>query len=70
VAFPYADFLSRPVDFETTYPNLDFNDELLYPEGMATVTITVVPEPSTAMLTALAAIGTGAAARRRRPRAG
>ncbi|MEL4896446.1 spondin domain-containing protein [Crocosphaera sp. Alani8] len=40
----YADFQNRPVDFDTDFANLNFNNETLYPNGIARVTISVVEE--------------------------
>ncbi|MGB5596980.1 MAG: hypothetical protein WBM32_05635 [Crocosphaera sp.] len=46
---PYSNFANTPVDFATNFPNLDFNNTSLYPNGIARVTITAVsvPESST-----------------------
>ncbi|NES75910.1 MULTISPECIES: spondin domain-containing protein [Okeania] len=51
VADPYANFLNRPTNFDTAFADLDFNDTTLYPNGIASITISVesqsVPESST-----------------------
>ncbi|MGD1804077.1 spondin domain-containing protein [Dapis sp. BLCC M126] len=49
VTDPYANFLNRPDNFDTAFGNLNFNDTTLYPNGIASITISVesVPEPST-----------------------
>lgn len=49
VSAPFVNFLNRPADFDTAFANLDFNDETLYPNGVARITITrvAVPESST-----------------------
>ncbi|MEA5533411.1 spondin domain-containing protein [Crocosphaera sp. XPORK-15E] len=39
---PFADFLNRPDDFD--FANLNFNNTALYPNGVARVTISVVPD--------------------------
>lgn len=49
---PYANFLNRPDGFD--FSPFNFNDTNLYPNGVATVTITAVPEP-----TSLGIIGLG-----------
>ena len=41
---PYANFLNSPPGFD--FSQLNFNNTDLYPNGLATVTITAVPEPS------------------------
>jgi len=54
VANPFAGFLnSAGVDLT----GLNFNDTGLYPNGIATITITAVPEPSTLLLTGLGLVG-------------
>ena len=35
---------------EGSQPNFDFNDPTLYPNGIATVTITAIPEPSSGLM--------------------
>ncbi|MDJ0729201.1 MAG: spondin domain-containing protein [Crocosphaera sp.] len=45
VSAPYSNFLNRPADFDTDFANLNFNNEDLYPDGIANITITVVEEP-------------------------
>jgi len=58
---PFADFLNAPgVDLS----QFNFNNEKLYTRGIATITITAVPEPSSALLLCLGLAGV--AARRRR----
>lgn len=49
---PYAGFLNTPAGVD--FGPLNFNDAALYPNGIATVTITAVPEP-----TSLGIIGLG-----------
>ncbi len=49
---PYAGFLNSPAGFDFT--QLNFNDDTLYSRGIATITITAVPEP-----TSLGLIGLG-----------
>lgn len=55
VVDPYANFLNSPGGFDFT--NLNFNDAALYPTGLATVTISVVPEPASLGLLTLPAAG-------------
>ncbi len=64
VTDPYDDFLNRPTDFDTNFPNFQFNDSGLYPNGIATVTISVVPEP--ASMSVLMGLGAWVLGRRRR----
>lgn len=60
---PFADFLNNNgLDLSA----LNFNDANLYPNGIATVTITAIPEPSTVVIGLLGAVGVGIVARRRR----
>ena len=47
------------------HPNLNFNDSSLYPNGLATVTVSVVPEPSSILLGGLGMLGLIAIRRRR-----
>ncbi len=68
----FANFENRPTDFDTNFANLNFNNESLYPDGIARVTISVVeevesvPESSTTVgLMAIAGLFFGAALRRR-----
>ena len=66
VAAPFANFLNRPVDFDTNFAALNFADAGLYPSGIATVNITVVPEPSAAIVAlGLACLGAVQLRRRR-----
>ena len=51
---------------EGSQPNFDFNNGDLYANGIATITITAVPEPGAAPLLMMAGLGLFAAARRRR----
>ena len=46
VITPYSDFLNTPADFLATSSELKFNNSALYPDGIATITITTVPEPA------------------------
>ncbi|MGK7954758.1 MAG: PEP-CTERM sorting domain-containing protein [Crocosphaera sp.] len=74
VANPHANFLNRPANFDTAFANLDFNDTTLYPNGIASITISVVdeapndsqpiPEPLT-ILGASAAIAFGTSFKRK-----
>lgn len=48
---PYAGFLNSPDNFD--FGPLNFNDTNLYPNGIATVTITAVPEPTSIGIIAL-----------------
>jgi hypothetical protein len=41
---PYSNFLNIPDDFDLTA--FDFNSNTLYPNGLATVTISSVPVPA------------------------
>jgi hypothetical protein len=41
---PYADFLNIPANFDLS--SFDFNSNSLYPNGLATVTISAVPVPA------------------------
>ena len=50
VISPYSDFLNTPPNFINEFPGLKFNNIALYPDGIANVTVTVVPEPTTASL--------------------
>ena len=62
---PYDDFANRPANFDTEFPNLDFNN---YTDGIARITITrvSVPESSTTVgLIAIAGLFLGAGLRRR-----
>ncbi len=45
VSNPYADFLNIPANFDLAA--FDFNSSTLYPNGLATVTISAVPLPAT-----------------------
>ena len=51
---------------EGAQPNFDFNNGGLYPNGIATVTITAIPEPTSVMLSGLGALAIGLVARRRK----
>jgi hypothetical protein len=42
---PFANFLNKPANFDVDFANLNFNNPALYPDGVARVTISVVPEP-------------------------
>ncbi len=67
VTDPFANFLNRPADFDSDFASLNFNNETLYPNGVARVTISKVPESSTTV--GLMAVGglflLGTAVRRR-----
>ena len=54
VVTPYSDFLNTPANFISDYANLKFNNIALYPDGIANVTVTVVPEPTGGTLFGLA----------------
>lgn len=41
---PFANFLNKPANFDTNFASLNFNDDALYPNGIASITISVVPE--------------------------
>lgn len=62
---PYGGFLNSPADLDTNPAAalIDFNRADIYPDGLAQVTVRVVPEPSSL---ALIGIGTLAVIRRRR----
>ena len=63
VANPFAGFLnSAGVDLT----GFDFNDIGLYPNGLATITITAVPEPSSLLLTGIGIAGVLGFRRKRR----
>ncbi len=51
---------------EGTPATFDFNDSSLYPNGIATITITAVPEPSSIALGVLGLVGIGMISRRGR----
>lgn len=51
---------------EGSQPNFDFNNAALYPNGIATVTISVVPEPSAGLMTMMGIGGFLGLVRRRR----
>lgn len=64
----FANFQNRPTDFDTDFANLNFNNQTLYPNGIARVTITVesVPESSTTVgLMAIAGLFVFGSLRRR-----
>ena len=63
---PFAGFLNAPLDadIDPQFAQLDFNNRALYPNGIATITITAVPEPGS--FAALTVMGTILFARRRR----
>lgn len=69
VVAPFASFLNRPADFDTEFANLNFNNENLYPNGIARVTISRVSVPESSTTVGLMAIGgvflLGTALRRR-----
>ncbi|MDJ0509681.1 MAG: spondin domain-containing protein [Crocosphaera sp.] len=46
---PNGPFANTPVGFADNFPNLDFNNTALYPNGIARITITAVPESSTTL---------------------
>ncbi len=46
-----------PEDFLTNFPNLDFNNTSLYPNGIARVTITAVSVPESSTTTGLMVMG-------------
>ena len=51
---PYGGFLNNPGGLD---PNLDFTNASLYSNGIATITIERIPEPSSVLLTAVGALG-------------
>ena len=59
---PYAGFANNPGGLSS---DLNFNDTGLYPTGIATITITAVPEPSSALVT-VGLAGLALARRRKR----
>ncbi|MEM8944490.1 MAG: spondin domain-containing protein [Planctomycetota bacterium] len=61
-----SDPLSALNFIEGTPAAFDFNNTSLYPNGIATITITAVPEPSSIALGALGLAGIGLISRRRR----
>ncbi|MFN3166159.1 MAG: spondin domain-containing protein [Phycisphaeraceae bacterium] len=65
-ADPFAGFLNQPAGFgaDPDTDAIDFNDAALYPNGLARVTVRVVPEP--ASLAMLGVAGLGVLRRRRR----
>ena len=46
VITPFSDFQGIPADFLATQSELLFNNAALYPNGLANITVTVVPEPA------------------------
>lgn len=65
VANPFSNFLNVPPGFDLS--NFNFNDPSLYPNGIATVTLTTdVPEPGSIMLLGSALLAGLAFSRRRR----
>ena len=71
VGDPYANFLNQPPNFATDFANLDFNNETLYPDGIARITITRVSVPESSTTVGLIGMGgvflLGASLRRRHP---
>ena len=65
VLTPYSDFLNTPDNFLSDLSELKFNNSALYPNGVANVTITVVPEPASASLLVFALPLLGLLRRRR-----
>lgn len=57
---PYGD------DLLVSHPGLDFNDASRYPMGIATIEITVLPEPSSLLLAGASLLGLAVASGRRR----
>ena len=57
VVSAFAGFLNTPAGFLAANPNLDFNDNGLYPNGIASVTISVIPEPSGWILAGIGLVG-------------
>ena len=59
LGIPYGGFLNAPQDLDTNAAAalIKFMDSGLYPNGIASVTIEVVPEPAAATLLALGAAG-------------
>ncbi len=60
---PFASFLNVPDGFDLT--NFNFNSNVLYPHGVATVTISAVPVPAAVWLMGSGLLGLVAVARRR-----
>ncbi|MDJ0731350.1 MAG: spondin domain-containing protein [Crocosphaera sp.] len=57
VSDSYANFLNRPDNFDIDFANLNFNDETLYPNGIARITITRVSVPESSTNVGLMAMG-------------
>jgi len=56
VSDPYGDFLNAsPANFDFT--NVNFHDPVLYANGIATISLTVVPEPATALVMGVGVFG-------------
>lgn len=60
-----ADPFGSAMSLLDAHSNLNFNDAGLYPNGLATVTVSVVPEPSSILLSGLGVLGLLAVRRRR-----
>jgi len=63
ISNPFANFLNAPGGFD--FSDLDFNNTSLYPDGIATITISVVPEPASIAAMGLGLVGLTMLRRRR-----
>ena len=63
VGLPFDGFLNSPGGFD--FDPLDFNNASLYSDGIGTISVGVVPEPSVAVLLAIATLGVVGCRRRR-----
>ena len=60
-----ADAYSEAASILNSHPALDFNDAMQYGDGIATITITTVPEPSAVVLVSVASLALLAFRRRK-----